>query len=316
VSASVLVTGASGFIGAHLVAALAARGDAAWALSRRPGGAAAGTRSLAGDVRDEAALAEAIRRARPDLVVHLAGAKVGALDELEAVNVLGTERVVACVARERRGARVVVVGSAAEYGAVSASALPIREDAPLAPVGDYGRTKAAATALALAIGAREGVAVAVARVFNVTGPGEPESLVFGRIASAIAAAEASVYAPGPAPAEVPVGPLGATRDLIDVRDVARALLAIAERAEPGTIVNVGRGVEERVRDHATRLAARARVAVRLAEPPAAEPLPPARHVADVARLTALGFRTAIPLDRSAADLLDDARARRRSARAR
>jgi len=351
VSRRVLVTGATGFIGPHVLGALAARGDAVWALARTGGPADAAGRPFAGetsadarraswlrgDLLDAASIERALRDARPDLVLHLAGARNGTRAELDAINVGGARRLVDAMARARAGgaggpggsggstgcARLVVVGSAAEYGAVPESALPIREDAPLAPVGDYGETKAEASAAALADGARLGVPVVVARVFNVTGPGEPETLLFGRVAHAIARAEreaaaargsnparegAIVRDPAAAPAEIRVGSLGATRDLIDVRDVARALLVIADRAAPGAIINVGRGVEEPVRGHVARLVALARVPARAAEPPAVSPPAPARHVADVARLAALGFVPAVSLDESARDLLAGARA--------
>jgi len=313
-----LVTGATGFIGRWLARALAARGDAVTATARqaaaRPELAALlpGVTWLEADILDAGSIFRAVKAATPDVIFHLAAGTAGTRAELEAANVGSVEAVLRAVARgAKSGAavRVVAAGSASEYGAVPLDALPIREDAIPAPVGDYGASKLAATRRALELGDTLGVSVTVARIFNVTGPGEPERLVFGRLAAAIVEAERAG-----APAEIAVGSLGATRDIIDVRDVAAALVAISEMAAPDSapppIVNVGSGVETLVRGHVARVLAGARVAARAIEPEGAAPPPPARHVADISLLAARGFRARVPLDESARDLLDDARARR------
>ncbi|MFN0152524.1 MAG: NAD-dependent epimerase/dehydratase family protein [bacterium] len=311
-----LVTGATGFIGRWLARALIARGDAVVATARnaaeRPELAALVPNAawLDADILDAGTIFRAIKSANPDVIFHLAAGTAGTLAELEAANIGGIEAVLRAVARGAKpggAVRVVTAGSASEYGAVPFASLPIREDAVPAPVGDYGASKLAATRRALELGDTLGVSVTVARIFNVTGPGEPERLVFGRLARAIVQAERAG-----APAEVAVGSLGATRDIIDVRDVADALIAVsemtsAESAAP-PIVNVGSGVESLVREHVARILALARVGVRTREPEDAAPLPPARHVADVSLLAAAGFRARIALNASARDLLDEARA--------
>jgi nucleoside-diphosphate-sugar epimerase len=218
--------------------------------------------------------------------------------------------------------RVIAAGSAAEYGATPESELPIREESAPAPVSDYGRSKLTATERAIEMSETLGVPVVIARIFNVTGPGEPDSLVFGKLAQGIARAEREARS-----ADILVGPLGATRDLIDVRDVALALLAIADASSVGaagggagtpppaipsgiaTIVNVARGVEENVRAHAERILAHAHVPAHAIEPEGESPKPPARHVADVRRLASTGFRADITLEESALDLLEEARSR-------
>lgn len=313
-----LVTGATGFIGRWLARALVARGDAVIATARH----AAARPELASlvphaewidaDILDAGSIFRAVKGANPDLIFHLAAGTAGTRAELEASNVGSVEAVLRAVARGAKpgaAVRVIAAGSAAEYGAVPDDALPIREETAPTPVGDYGASKLAATRRALDLADTLGVGVTVARIFNVTGPGEPMRLVFGRLANAIVRAERAGAA-----AEIAVGSLGATRDIIDVRDVAAALIAISEMpagdaAPPPPIVNVGSGVESLVRDHVARVLAAARVAVRAIEPGGAAPPPPARHVADVARLAATGFRARVSLDASARDLLDDARSR-------
>ncbi len=314
-----LVTGATGFIGRWLARALIARGDAVAATARngadRPELAALVPNAawLDADVLDAGSIFRAIKSANPDVIFHLAAGTAGTLAELEAANVGGIEAVLRAVARGAKSGgavRVVTAGSASEYGAVPIDSLPIREETAPAPVGDYGVSKLAATRRALELGETLGVSVTVARIFNVTGPGEPERLVFGRLARAIVQAERAG-----APADIAVGSLGATRDIIDVRDVVDALIAVSEMAAADStapaIVNVGSGVESLVREHVARILALARVAVRAIEPEGAAAPPPARHVADVSLLAAAGFRARVALDVSARDLLDEARARAR-----
>lgn len=304
-----LLTGATGFIGRWVARALSRRGDLVFAIRRGADGGfdAPNLEWLEADLLDAGAVFRAVRTARPALILHLAAKKDGSLESLEAVNVGGTEKLMRAAARGTRGdapMRIVISGSAAEYGAVPEASLPIDETTPGSPVGDYGLTKSEASSRAIELGETLGVDVTVARVFNVTGPGEPESLLFGRVAHGIAAAEHGNRA-----AEIPVGPLGATRDIIDVRDVAEALLAIADSDAPPPLVNIGRGLEESVRDHVGRLLALARVPVRAVEPADPALPPPRRHVADISRLTRLGFRARTSLSDSARDLVEDARAR-------
>jgi NDP-hexose 4-ketoreductase len=336
-----LLTGATGFIGRWVARALAARGDIVYAIAR-----AASTRQdlssilpgavwLDANIFDSGSLFRAVKAAEPDIIFHLAGRRVGSLEELEAVNVGGMENILRAVARGTHAeppVRVIAAGSAAEYGATPESELPIREESAPAPVSDYGLSKLEATERAIELAETLGVPVVIARIFNVTGPGEPDSLVFGRLAQGIARAEREARS-----AEILVGPLGATRDLIDVRDVALALLKIGdapgvgaaaggaahaldpsagapagEAASPAggaTIVNVARGVEENVREHAGRILAHARVPAHAIEPEGEAPKPPSRHVADVRRLASTGFRADITLEESALDLLEEARSR-------
>jgi nucleoside-diphosphate-sugar epimerase len=301
---------------------------------------------LDANIFDSGSLFRAVKAAEPDIIFHLAGRRVGSVEELEAVNVGGMENILRAVARGTHAeppVRVIAAGSAAEYGATPESELPIREESAPAPVSDYGRSKLTATERAIEMSETLGVPVVIARIFNVTGPGEPDSLVFGKLAQGIARAEREARS-----ADILVGPLGATRDLIDVRDVALALLAIADALNVGaagggggtpmplpvapryslggrgigaptpppaiheglaTIVNVARGVEENVREHAERILAHAHVPAHAIEPEGESPKPPARHVADVRRLASTGFRADITLEESALDLLEEARSR-------
>ncbi len=130
-------------------------------------------------------------------------------------------------------------------GPVPERDLPASEDLPCRPVEGYGLSKYLATVAALA--ARPPIEPIVARVFNPIGPGLPRSQAFGRFASLLAEAP-GVTSVATDPVILEVGDLEPRRDFIDVRDVARAFVALARSGRPGQVYHVGSGRSERVGD--------------------------------------------------------------------
>ena len=140
--------------------------------------------------------------------------------------------------------RVVLSGSAAELGPVDAADLPVNESHACDPIDAYGRSKWLATVGGLS--ERAPLEVMVARVFNPIGPGMPVTHAFGQFA-------ARLNDPDPDPLRLEVGDLDARRDFIDVRDVARAMIALARRGRANLVYNVGTGRSRRVGDGLDRL---------------------------------------------------------------
>lgn len=284
----VLVTGASGFVGPHAAAALRAGGHDVHGFARRAAPADWPGEWHRGELREIGATVE---RVGPEAVVHLAGARSGSLPELLATNVDGTEAVVAAAARV--GARVVVAGSSAEAG----RGAPVAEQDALAPVSDYGRSKARQSVLALGRGAL------VARFFNLLGPGLPDSLAAGAFSRQIAAAER-----GSGPPVVRTGNLAGIRDYVDVRDAAAALALLVAATGVSGLYNVCSGTGTSTRALLDLLIAEARVPLAVEEAGAPSAAPAAdvdEQVGDPARLrAATGWRAAIPLEQSLRDLLE------------
>lgn len=296
----ILVTGAAGFVGGHLVPMLAAM----------PG---AEVTASAFDVTDASAVRAAIAALRPDACVHLAA--IAAVKGAQAdpdlawrVNLHGTLNLARALMAEAPGCTLLFVSTADAYGRSFQRGTKLDEDAPLAPLNTYGATKAAAD-LALGAMAAEGLRVIRARAFNHTGPGQSADFVVASFAR-----QAARIAAGLQPPRIQVGTLASMRDFLDVRDVCAAYAACIARAEaipPGTILNIASGTARRVGDVLADLLDLAGVEAEIVTDPARlrrSDIPTATgDAAAAARL--LGWAPRIAWRQTLADILEDWRRR-------
>jgi nucleoside-diphosphate-sugar epimerase len=246
-----VVLGANGFIGRHVAAALIGQRDVevvGSGLGTPLPGLERGWLDmdlLAGDGRLEAEL----RAARPEFVVNCTGATAGTAAELVRLNVDTTAAILDAIAQSGTGARLIHLGSAAEYGPGPAG-LAVAETALAQPVSAYGLAKLAATELVTAAAAA-GRDAAVLRVFNALGPGMPPGTLpggaLGRLTEAVAASSPRIE----------MGPLDSVRDFVDVRDIGAAVVAacLTTRLD-SPIVNVGAGTGHTARELVVALAER------------------------------------------------------------
>jgi GDP-4-dehydro-6-deoxy-D-mannose reductase len=289
-----LITGAGGFVGQTLVGHLRAQGDAVVAIDRAHGP----------DVTDAGAVRDVIGRERPDAVYHLAavthiGASWDAPLEVFRINAEGTLNVLAAC-RAAGVDRVLVVGSADEYGAVRPDDLPLTEDAPLRPLTPYGASKVAAEYLALQAFLGEQLPVIRVRAFNHTGREQPDRFMIPGLARRIAAAERDGRK------EIPIGSLEPVRDFTNVSDVVVAYRLLVERGEPGEVYNVCSGVGHSVAEVADHLLGLARHAIELVpDPSLLRPVEVPRLVGDNTRLRhATGWAPAISFEDTLAQVLE------------
>lgn len=229
-----VLTGGSGFLGRQVLAELLAvtSAETIYCLGRNCPRGWPDARFVRADLESAGEWVHRLAELQPDYVIHAAGRIPPASREaLFRANVLATTQLIEAVRDGCPEARVVQVGSAAELGPIPAALLPAREDVRCRPADSYGLSKWAATRLGLCA---RGVDIRVARLFNLVGPGMPRSLAFGRFAALLADSESCDL-------KLRVGPLGAQRDFLDVRDAARALLVLAREGRAGRLYHVGSG---------------------------------------------------------------------------
>jgi GDP-4-dehydro-6-deoxy-D-mannose reductase len=239
-NASVLVTGANGFVGTWLLQRLVQAGIPVCAGVRRRGSSVVeGVPESVLDLEDPATIYETLDKIRPSGIVHLGGMASPHLanhrpEAVYNVNFLGTQRLLEGCRVLGLKPRVLLVGSATVYGKVEPSDLPLRETQPARPADSYSLSKAAAEMLAPLYS--QHFPVVVARPFNHTGPGQSTDFVLPSFAAQIARIEAGLQPPS-----LKVGDLSSERDFLDVRDVVEAYLALLERGEAGSVYNVCSG---------------------------------------------------------------------------
>jgi GDP-4-dehydro-6-deoxy-D-mannose reductase len=313
----ILVTGASGFVGRHLLPRL--RRDfpgATLLVADRNGGpeGVAVDRILPMDLERPESMDALVREAAPEVIVHLAAqAAVGEAfadpSRTWRVNLLGTIALAEAAMRHVPEAPFLFISSAEVYGlSFRDSAAPLTEQAPMQPANPYAASKAACD-IALGEMALRGLRCLRMRPSNHAGPGQAEGFVIAAFARQIARIEAGLQAP-----VMRVGALDRWRDFLDVRDVCAAygmVLRAAPELAPGTVFNVASGTARRIGDVLQALLRRSRVEVRIEEDAARlRPTDVPRTVGDASRLRqALGWAPETPWDDTLDVVLADWRAR-------
>lgn len=309
---SVLVTGADGFVGRHLVTRLVETGHTVTAACR-PGGAESwrgldwgpAVRAVPLELNEPGSI-RAVVQGPLDAVVHLAA--VASVREAAAdpglawiTNAAGTARLVDALLSARSAGTmdplVLIVSSAEVYG--PGPAKPRTEQDPVAPGSPYAASKLGGEIAALEAWRRGGLRVVIARPFTHTGPGQRPPFVTPSFVERLLAARAG------GTTRVPTGNLEPVRDLLDVRDVVEAYRALLTRGQAGETYNVARGRGLSLRELFDQVAAAVGVT--------ATPVPDSNlkragdipHlVGDPAKLCrATGWSPAIPLEQTLHDMV-------------
>ena len=312
----ILVSGAAGFAGTHLLKELSGSGDHELFAGTlvRPNEWSSAERAVEWidlDITSGPSVLRAVRESRPERVYHLAGqASVGEsfrspLDTWE-VNATGTLRILDALREEGlSSARLLLTSSAEVYGPVPIEDQPISESHPFRPVTPYGASKAAAEMIAVQTASSGGPEVVVARSFNHIGPGQDARFVLPSFAKQLVEMRA-----GDAEPVLRVGNLDVDRDFLDVRDGVRGYMAIMERGTNGGAYNVCSGTTRSLREVVEKLIAISGAEVRLqidSERVRPVDIPVLRG--DSTRLRGLQWEPIIPLEQSLRDLIREAETR-------
>jgi len=229
----VLVTGASGALGGLLCRRLADEGGAEVLGADLTPSDAPGF--FVCDVADADAVTALVDQTRPDRIFHLAGSASGDFEQARSVNADGARFLCEAVRRCGLRSRLVVIGSAAEYGLVAPAENPVSEARVLRPVSVYGVTKAFQTQIAAFYAAHHAVDIVVARPFNFLAPGLSEHLFVGRAERLIAQFQRGEIT------SLEFGNLSSTRDYVDGEQALDQLLLIADKGVRGEVYHVASG---------------------------------------------------------------------------
>ncbi len=302
-----LVTGATGFVGREIVTRLARRGTTVIALTRReiPTATLGGAVPVVVDLSSPPAVAAQLEVFSPRLIIHAAGRvpPSGGVDErlLYDANLGLTLSMIEAMRLASSPARLVVIGSAAQYGLASPADRETRETDALRPISAYGVSKAAAILAAMAAGVRNSLDVVGVVPFNLIGAAQPDHLVPATFL------KFALRYPG---RRLKVGNVKAQRDFVDVRDAAAAIEAVAMRGRQQTLYNIGSGKPVSIE------AVLEIIARQLGQPFSWEAdasrfgpeLVPVSY-ADISRVHAdTGWRPRIGLEQAIADMVDTMRA--------
>jgi GDP-4-dehydro-6-deoxy-D-mannose reductase len=236
----VLITGVNGFCGQHLARRLNKEGVRlvyGTDISSEPGTALGLTDYYQLDIKNESQVQKIFKAIKPDFIFNLAGLNKGSPNEIYAVNVIGSINILENLRKFSPKARLLFVGSAAEYGKVSENKMPITEEQVCTPYSTYGISKYISSMIALDYANSYGLKINVVRPFNIIGAGMPSTLVIGAILERVKEAiQANWQEP-----DIKVGNLETKRDFIAVEDVVDAYIKIVESDYKGEIFNICSG---------------------------------------------------------------------------
>lgn len=229
-----LITGANGAIGSRLCEILKEQGGDLYKLSHSEIDFSLG-------MGCKEAIKSILKDFKPNYIFHLAGTFSNDFEAAFSINVLSARCILESVADLNHQCRVLLVGSAAEYGIVQSADNPIPEDFSVKPVSIYGLTKAWQTQLAQMF-AQHGMDVVIARIFNVDSRKTSELLFIGRLVRQITEIQAGIRT------KLEFGRLSFIRDYIDVDLATRKLITVMNIGLTGQIYHVASGTPVVMRD--------------------------------------------------------------------
>lgn len=243
----VLITGAGGFVGTHLIKEL--KQDPNIEIFASVYKATSDISTLieqdhifAGDLTDYEFAKSLIDSTKPDVIYHLAALSVVHNSANLATMVMSSNATISynileAMRAHTPHARLIAISSGNVYGAVQDPSKPVTESAPLRPLNPYAVSKVTQEMLALQYYLAYGLDIVILRPFNHTGVGQTRDFVIPRLVHQFVQIEKKLSDP-----VIEVGNLETVRDFTDVSDMVRAYALAASKCVSGEIYNIGTGV--------------------------------------------------------------------------
>lgn len=306
-----LLTGANGFVGQHLISALSDY----QILGVVHNSDLQNTQNVTyepGNILDQGFLEDLIKRFQPDSIMHLAAIAPSWSPDPEnifKINLIGTLNLYSAVEAQKKESgidpKIIYVSSAEAYGKTT-NPERITEDNPFFPANYYGTSKVAADRLSYQMSQSAKLRINIIRPFNHTGPGQNKGFFVPDMASQIVALENSDSS------ELMVGNLESIRDISDVRDIVQGYKSILETdTNPGEAYNLCSGKGTKMQDILDKLLFLAKKEIKIVEDPKRmRPSEVPITVGDNSKFKDLtGWEAKIPLDQTLEDTLNYWRAR-------
>ena len=236
----VLITGSSGFTGTHLVKYLQRNSELKISCVTR--NKQQDNTGFICDLTDCNSVENLIQEIKPDRIYHLAGSFTNDYSVDYANNVISTKNILDSLLKSKISCRVLLIGSAAEYGLIKEQDNPVSEDYPFNPASIYGLTKVNQTHLMQFYCQVYDMDIVMARTFNLLGKNISRQLFIGRVYQQI-----EEYKSGKID-KIILGDLESKRDYIDVQEAVKYYETIMVYGKTGEIYNVGSGNSVRLYD--------------------------------------------------------------------
>jgi GDP-4-dehydro-6-deoxy-D-mannose reductase len=305
----VLITGATGFVGNHLIASLLSQNafEIIGTYRSDSGQMSEGVTFEKIDLLNQEAVDSLIEKHKPEIVYHLAGLASAAESFKNPANyitnnIIGELTVLEALRKhELNETKVLIVSTAEVYGSINPDDLPIDEDTRLRPVNPYAVSKISQDYLGLQYQLSYKMHIIRVRPFNHIGPGQRDSFVLSSFAKQIAEIEKGKIEP-----VIQVGNLEAKRDFTDVRDMVKAYQLAIEKGEKGDVYNIGSGVSRKIEDILNSLLSFSTAKIEVQTDPARlRPVDVPEIVCDSTKFTTLtGWKPEMQFDKTLQDILD------------
>ncbi len=265
----VLITGANGFVGQHLIELLKTDHQITGLIHESNLTDSENITYKNGNILDRGFIEDILKNFRPEYIIHLAAiAPTWSTDpeNIFKVNLLGTLNLYQAINNLKKNGnynpKIIYISSAEIYGKTT-SPENIKEDNPFFPSNYYGASKVSADRLSYQMSQSSKLNIVIIRPFNHTGPGQLKGFFVPDMASQIVEIENN-----PEKSEVMVGNLQSVRDFLDVRDVVNGYKKVLEtETPPGEAYNLSSGIGVKIEDILNKLLSLAKKEIKIIPDP-------------------------------------------------